>query len=252
MTNLQQLSLIELERLENDIMKLMSQYSTEESEYKTLKKQLTEVEKEIAIIKSFMVLENDVEESKRNITSSIDMIINAGNFQKLNRGFIAQEGMNIYVQCPECGEMHKIVLGQCYILNKDKEYKDCCVDRMGDLYTADIFRATPTQYIYSDSRYCLHDNKNMDNNIELYKSLAKVMGECIIEHWNLYDETLLPLTEFMQFDYDYNYLVNKEDKLTLMHLAYYNIPLNRFYIIDNELNVEKLNSVKLDIKIDTK
>lgn len=263
MSDLTKLSLIELEGMRTDILKRMSKCSEEYSTFKTLNKQLTEVEKakEIVAIQSFRVPYNGLEDKKdngsenpkRDITPSIDIIINPKNFKKFNKGFVPQECMNIYVQCPECGELHKIIIGQCYILDdKNKKYKNCCISNMSDLYTSDIFDMTNVQYVYSDIKYCLHDNNDSNENIELYKSLGKVIGECIIEHWDLNDDKLLPLKRFMEFDNDYSYVVNANDSEALLYLAYHNIPFNRFYVINNNLELQKIDSLRVDMTIKTK
>ena len=179
------------------------------------------------------------------------MIISPGF--EFERGFIPQEGLKMYLQCPTCKQLHDVVIGQGEIVNpKNDKLNTCCIDNLEDCYSGDIFKPTPVQYVYSDSKYCLHDNYDSELNTDLFTSLGKVIGEVSLEHWDLNDDTLIDLKRYVEFDTDYKYIVNKEDTMALIHLSYYNIPLDRFYMIDNDLNIVKIDSIEMDLKINIK
>lgn len=179
------------------------------------------------------------------------MIISPGF--EFERGFIPQEGLKMYLQCPTCKQLHDVVIGQGEIVNPENDkLNTCCIDNLEDCYSGDVFKPTPVQYVYSDSKYCLHDNYDSELNTDLFTSIGRVIGEVSLEHWDLNDDTLIDLKRYVEFDTDYKYIVNKEDTMALIHLSYYNIPLDRFYMIDNDLNIVKIDSVEMDLKINIK
>lgn len=193
------------------------------------------------------------EKFKEKVTPSESYMVIKPNF-KFERGYIVPEGMKMYLECPVCKELHEVAIGQNYILNPDNKdnYNQCCLYKFEDWDTANIFKPTMMDYVYSDSKYCLHDDECVKNNIDLDKSLAKVIGEVLMENWDLNDDPIEIFEGYMKSVSNRKYIVHKEDIVTLMHLAYRNIPLENFYIIDNDLNIEKLNSLDFILRINMK
>lgn len=242
MNELSNLSLTQLEGIRSDIVERVSQCSQEDNIYEELNTQLLNVENEIKNISNSI---------KNNITTSIDVVINPKNFKKFNKGFVAQDGMNIYVQCPECGELHKIIIGQCYILDdKNKDYKDCCLNNISDLYTSDIFELNNVLFIYSDSKYCLYNNEDDDKNIDLKKSIGKLIGESKIEDYHLDNDKLIPLSRFMKDNNKYSYIINSNDMEALLFISYIDVSFDRIYTICDNLEIKKIKSIKIDMCID--
>lgn len=193
------------------------------------------------------------EKFKEKVTPSESYMVIKPNF-KFERGYIVPEGMKMYLECPVCKELHEVAIGQNYILNPDNKdnYNQCCIYKFEDWDTANIFKPTMMDYVYSDSKYCLHDDECVKNNIDLDKSLAKVIGEVLMENWDLNDDPIEIFEGYMKSVSNRKYIVHKEDIVTLIHLAYRNIPLDNFYIIDNDLNIEKLNSLDFVLRINNK
>lgn len=193
------------------------------------------------------------EKFKEKVTPSESYMVIKPNF-KFERGYIVPEGMKMYLECPVCKELHEVAIGQNYILNPDNKdnYNQCCIYKFEDWDTSNIFKPTMMDYVYSDSKYCLHDDECVKNNIDLDKSLAKVIGEVLMENWDLNDDPIEIFEGYMKSVSNRKYIVHKEDIVALMHLAYRNIPLENFYIIDNDLNIEKLNSLDFILRINMK
>jgi PHP family Zn ribbon phosphoesterase len=183
-----------------------------------------------------------------------DIILEYDKNDNFKKGFVPEEGQKIYAKCDGCGTLYEVLLGQGNVC-LNNECTKCGYDFGDGFVTYHIFETVDVYFVYSDIKYVEpfmdKGRTDLNHNIPLTINVSKVLGETFFEEiWGIYEKGFTPIKEFLEKYPEDFILINKNDEQMYLYLKFYDIPLDRIYIIDEDQNVSRLYKINISINIE--